>query len=369
MTTGVLPITGSVGDLAPMVQMDPNSGHVIVVLGMHRSGTSATARALQALGVSLGDNLYPAAVHNPTGFWQDRYFIQINEELLGHLGSAYDRPGLGWKISWSDPVINDLSVRAAEVLKQRLLLGGGVWAFKDPRTCRLLEFWCPIMAVAGYATSFVLAIRNPASVVRSLEQRDQIPAEKGYLLWLQHVIPTVVLSAGSPRRVVVDYDLLMDKPLVVLRQMAMVLGLPVDFSDPAITDFERHFLDESLRHTLFSVNDLARDARKPQQVAKIYNLLLDVAKNRISIDSADIQRHFSDVYNLLADLTPAFRYANALEVELRSLRSAITDKAEQLADAEQVTQLNEKHAAEQRVRAETAEQHAAEQRVRAETAE
>ena len=362
MTTAPSPVTASVNCLAPAVQIDPNSGHVIVVLGMHRSGTSTVARALQALGVSLGDNLLDPAVDNPKGFWEDRDCFQINEELLRHLGSAYDQPGLGWRISWSDPVVNDLSARAAEILKQRLLQAGGVWGFKDPRTCRLLEFWCPVMAAAGYTTSFILAIRNPASVVRSLERRDQIPCEKGYLLWLQHVIAAVVLSAGSPRRVVVDYDQMMDRPLSGLQKMATALGLPMDSAGTAITDFERDFLDDLLRHTRFFPTDLAQDPRAPQQVMKIYDLLLDVANNRGLIDSSDLQQYFSDAYHFLADLTPVFRYADALEVERRTLMKSIADQAEQHAATEQSARL-----AAESVR--LAEQQAAEQRLRAETAE
>jgi O-antigen biosynthesis protein len=376
MTTTLSPITASVSGRVPRDQMAPNPGHIIVVLGMHRSGTSTVTRALQALGVSLGDNLLAPAVDNPKGFWEDRDCFQINEELLGHLGSAYDQPGLGWRISWSDPVVDELGVRAADVLKRRLLQAGGVWGFKDPRTCRLLEFWCPVMAAAGYTTSFVLAIRNPASVARSLERRNEIPCEKSYLLWLQHVIPAVVLTAGSPRRVVVDYDQMMDRPLSGLQRIATALGLRMDSASAAVTDFERDFLDESLRHTRFPATDLALDPRVPQQVAKVYDLLLDVANNRSSIDSPHLQQYFSEAYNFLADLTPVFRYADALEVERRSLMKSIVDQAEQLAGTEQSARLAEQsaHLAEQSAHlaeqsALLAEQQAAEQRLRAETAE
>jgi hypothetical protein len=370
------PITASVTCPVPKGQMAPNPGHVIVVLGMHRSGTSTVARALQAIGVSLGDNLLAPAVDNPKGFWEDRDCFQINEELLGHLGSAFDQPGLGWRISWSDPVVAELGVRAADVLKRRLLQAGGVWGFKDPRTCRLLEFWCPVMAAAGYTTSFVLAIRNPASVARSLERRNEIPCEKSYLLWLQHVIPAVVLTAGSPRRVVVDYDQMMDRPLSGLQRIATALGLRMDSASASVTDFERDFLDESLRHTRFSATDLALDPRVPRQVTKIYDLLLDVANNRGSIDSPHLQQYISETYNFLADLTPVFRYADALEVERRSLMKSTVDQAEQLAGAEQSARSAEQatRSAEQATRlaeqsAHLAEQQAAEQRLRAETAE
>ena len=44
---------------------------LILVTGHHRSGTSATAGSLQALGVELGDKLMPPARDNPKGFFED----------------------------------------------------------------------------------------------------------------------------------------------------------------------------------------------------------------------------------------------------------------------------------------------------------
>ncbi len=65
---------------------------VIVVLGMHRGGTSCVARALLALGIPLGDSLLPPGHDNPTGFWEDTVCVSINEEPL--LGST--QPMMVW---------------------------------------------------------------------------------------------------------------------------------------------------------------------------------------------------------------------------------------------------------------------------------
>lgn len=58
----------------------------VVVLGMHRSGTSAVARALLTLGVNLGRNLMGGSPDNPKGYWENRVFVKINERLLSSLG-------------------------------------------------------------------------------------------------------------------------------------------------------------------------------------------------------------------------------------------------------------------------------------------
>ena len=63
---------------------------VVAVLGMHRGGTSLAARAVHALGFHFGDNLWGPREDNPTGFWEDRDVVELNEALL-------ERDGLDWQ--------------------------------------------------------------------------------------------------------------------------------------------------------------------------------------------------------------------------------------------------------------------------------
>ena len=51
---------------------DDTHRKIIVVLGMHRSGTSTVTRGLRVPGASLGENLMPPAVdNNEKGFFED----------------------------------------------------------------------------------------------------------------------------------------------------------------------------------------------------------------------------------------------------------------------------------------------------------
>ena len=45
--------------------------HAIIVLGMHRSGTSALTGVLNRVGVNLGDNLVAPEADNPAGYWEN----------------------------------------------------------------------------------------------------------------------------------------------------------------------------------------------------------------------------------------------------------------------------------------------------------
>ena len=61
---------------------------IIAVLGMHRSGTSAVARGLKALGVELGEHLMPpAANNNDKGFFEDVDVNALNNEILKLIGT------------------------------------------------------------------------------------------------------------------------------------------------------------------------------------------------------------------------------------------------------------------------------------------
>src|ERR671922_675098 len=63
---------------------------VIVVLGMHRSGTSVIARGLRVLGVELGNRLMPPFEgNNSKGFWEDLDINQLNIEMLHFLKSDW----------------------------------------------------------------------------------------------------------------------------------------------------------------------------------------------------------------------------------------------------------------------------------------
>ena len=82
--------------------IDSSRGHIICVLGMHRSGTSVATRVLNLLGVFLGagDNLLSAGPDNPKGFWEYQPIVDLNVEILERLGGKWHEPPAfpaGWE--------------------------------------------------------------------------------------------------------------------------------------------------------------------------------------------------------------------------------------------------------------------------------
>ena len=66
----------------------------VVVVGMHRSGTSAMAGALAELGLALPDetDLITAGPANERGYWELRRFVTFNDRVLEYLNGNWFMP-------------------------------------------------------------------------------------------------------------------------------------------------------------------------------------------------------------------------------------------------------------------------------------
>src|SRR5579871_3154562 len=304
---------------------------------MHRGGTSAVARALPALGVPLGTNLLPSGSDNPKGFWEDLEAHSINEQLLAHLHSEYDRLGLVWRVAERDPSISALSTTAAGLIGRRMSQYGGRWGFKDPRTSRLVPFWSEVITSCGCTCSYAIALRNPLSVALSLKERNEIPIEKSCFLWLHHMIPAVLDSAGAAR-VVVDYDLMLDDPLRQLRRMRQVLGFTFSEEDQgAAIEYLSDFLEQRLRHSVFTLSHLRLDRRSLDDVIEIYDFLLSVARSEISLDSPLVSQALIGLKSRLESYSAAFDYTNQLEEDKRRIYLTLGERDAENSSLKQIS--------------------------------
>ena len=206
-----------------------NAARQLIVLGMHRSGTSATAGALARMGVYVGDEeeLTPKSWENPTGFFERRDARKICDTLLHESGADW------WKISaFNADNANHETVRsqrsAIRDLIQRLD-EHGTWAVKEPRLCLLL----PIFQAALNNPIAIVAFRHPVEVARSLRRRNGFPIQAGLALWEAYVVSLLRVSSGMDR-VFVDYQALTLDPPSVLNALATdlrtrgVVGLDVN---------------------------------------------------------------------------------------------------------------------------------------------
>lgn len=245
---------------------------IVAVLGMHRCGTSVLARALEALGVSLGGDLLPASAFNPKGHMEDMDLGALNERLLQAFGSAWFLPG-AVALPEGGPAAHPLFAEAVELLRRKTE-GVAVFGFKDPRTCRLLGFWREAFAAAGLDARYAVAVRDPLSAAESLARRDGASIEFGCWLWLGSYLACLRHTRGA-RRVFVEYDRLLESPRAELARLAAGLGLAVD--PPRAETFAGEFLSADLRHGSLSAEAVAAREDCPRIVRDAYALLHDLA--------------------------------------------------------------------------------------------
>ena len=161
----------------------------ICVLGMHRSGTSAIARAVNLLGVYLGpqDKLMPPQEDNPEGFWEHMDIFSFHERLLRVLARSWDHvlpmPEEWWKKPEIEPYRQEL-----KDLIRREFEGQPVWMWKDPRTSLLLPLWKETLQELGIDVCYLHCLRNPLDVAAPLKKRSGLSKNRSFALWLLYTL-------------------------------------------------------------------------------------------------------------------------------------------------------------------------------------
>jgi hypothetical protein len=212
---------------------------------MHRSGTSFAARALSLLGVSLGDEgaMMPPGPDNPAGYWEIQRVKEFDDELLSHLGGAWDFPPVlaaGWEHA---PSLDGFRDRAADVVREAFgpaLDGNGPLAIKDPRLSLLLPFWRTVLPVH----STIVLVRNPHEVARSLGvRRYSVGPVQSAVLWLRYLFAA---TTNDPHHLLLRHQDFFEDLDGTLDRIVEHLG--IDAPDGETRAAVRSALDPSLRH-------------------------------------------------------------------------------------------------------------------------
>jgi hypothetical protein len=208
---------------------------IVVVLGMHRSGTSLLTHLLTLLGVDLGGDLLAANVHNEMGYWENESVYRTQNDLMNHIAKDWGDFGFAYPfaIDWQRrPEFQTFQDTLVSIVRAELAKASGLWGFKDPRTCRLLPMWKDIFAQLNLKPHYVLAVRNPAVAVESLLKMYPLDPLHAEWVWLLHNLDAV-RDAGQELRLVVDYDRWFTEPREQAQAVAKALDLawPADDSD------------------------------------------------------------------------------------------------------------------------------------------
>lgn len=230
----------------------------VIVLGMHRSGTSALAGALRVLGADLSSDLVEAQPDNVRGYFEHRGVLQLHEDLFNAAASAWDDISPpDWEARRSRPESAAFGAALRDLL-QREFAGAPLWVVKDPRLCRLLPLWKPVLTTLGVAAHAVVTCRSAWEIAGSLARRNGFSVDKSMLLWIDHMLGAERVTRGLPRAFV-DYATLLAEPVATLDGLGERLGVawPIPPADRAAELSE--FLDPGLHHISVSesIDDIA----------------------------------------------------------------------------------------------------------------
>ena len=265
----------------------------ILVLGMHRSGTSALTRVLNLCGVALSDNLLPPNDDNKKGFWEHKDIVKIQEDLLLSLGSRWDNP----RPLPSDWLTQDVTKKAmaqiTEIL-QKDFEGEALWGVKDPRLCRLVPMWQKILKSLKVETHYVFAYRSPEEVAKSLGKRDKFLAGRSLLLWLMYNLEAI-LAVKSASSSVLSYDHFLEDPIASSDKIAKDLGLKWSVKKADLKKQVAEFIDLSQRH-----HKVDKPSDEIQKLVTDFVTLLEKAeKDGLSSIVKKCQKLYADVCDVV----------------------------------------------------------------------
>jgi hypothetical protein len=239
---------------------------------MHRSGTSAVAAALEALGLDVGapDLQMPADAANPAGYYELQEIGDLNDEILSLAGGRWDCPPHlpeGWEL---EPEMTPYFRRAASVVGTRLAKNR--WLIKDPRITLVLPLWR--RAVLDRCAA-VLIVRDPMEVAWSLALRNGMPILTGLALWSDYNRRALGGLSGLPVHVCA-YDELVSDPVSTMTSIGASLASWNELPEHADVDAAAARVRPELRRNTWP-RDNADALDVPGEIERFEKFLADLA--------------------------------------------------------------------------------------------
>jgi hypothetical protein len=308
-----------------------SQGRAVLVLGMHRSGTSAVSGVISALGVAGPKTLASPNEWNPRGYFESPRIFAAHDELLTSVGSRWD----DWRRL--DPQLLLAKTEQQRQTIKALLIeefdGAPLIFIKDPRICRFVPLVTSILAELNYRPVAVLMLRNPFEVAHSLYRREKFALSKSILLWLRHVFDAELHSRHMPRcflsyeKLLIDWrrqmELIAEKTGIRWPDRSESTGFKID-----------EFLTAELRHERFSSGKISDHPEVVPLAHDTYEALMDIVaigESRELLDRLDhLRTKFNDACRtfepMVADMEAAQRELAAARDELVAARDRLSSE-------------------------------------------
>ena len=308
---------------SPSKPADSSRRTAYLVLGMHRSGTSAVTQLLSLAGAQLPKNVMPADEHNAQGYFEPWRIATFNDERLRAAGSAWD-DAFAYPCPELPEAEADEWLRRATVLFREEFAARRYPLIKDPRVTVLLPLWRRVFEAFDLDARCVIPVRHPLAVAGSLARRDGFSPQKSVLLWSAYMLAAEAYSRDLPRAFV-DYDAM----LADWRGQAARIERDHDAPLPKLGKAAARSIDAALtselRHNRAD-GDLAALGWTGEIAAAVHAWFVAAARDEPQPASAldDVAQRFSERRGEIGALvSPAARDLDAARVELLSARQSL----------------------------------------------
>ena len=297
---------------------------IVIVIGMHRSGTSLCAHLLSVFGLDMADDV-SINQGNERGHWERWEIVGFHDRILALFNRDWFEATHAFALPrswWADPKVR--AIRDEIVVWLRGRMGNSrYFGFKDPRTSRLLPLWREICAELDLEPQFFFCVRHPVLVAQSLTARqDVIDREESEYRWVVYNAQAIT-DLGLQPVCVLPYDDWFSDAMPNLLRMTKHLTLGDNVDDAMLRNMAMDVVAPELRH---------HAAEQPSISNSASSVL-----HRLLVNSAD----HGSLSSELRDLASTFcRFERLVEPVQRAaslvgpLQSQLADRDGQIAQAE-----------------------------------
>lgn len=297
----------------------------IVVLGMHRSGTSVLSGLVSLQGFHLGVSQMPVREDNPKGFFENFAIYSFNQKILEDHGVSWDDYSFVFD-DISEEKLVSYRIKAREIIKAEFGIAKKIF-IKDPRMCILFPLWETVLKDLGFRIKVIVVYRSPMEVALSLKARNDFVLEKSLLLWSHYSFQAILNTQSYEKKMFVQFSRDYTNLDVFLQKLAGFAGIELN---SAIIKASHDLYSPKLKHHQVSLENISDEL--PMYLRDFIAILKDDGLKKAKKIDCIIKEFYLSQELFLYDLNPLHNKIALLESDKKTLQkkhSFLLDEFEQ----------------------------------------
>lgn len=296
--------------------MVQNKQICVLILGMHRSGTSSFTKILNLMGVDLGTKLIDPFDDNPKGFFEHEEIVNLNINFLESIGVDSNALVKNLPLNWFyDKEAKSFKEEVKNIIKKDFG-SSKIFAIKDPRISLLIPVYLEALKELDIEIFCIIAERKIQNVLSSLNKRNNLSFEEGLESYKKYY-ESIYLHTKNIPNLVLSYDDLIDDPESVIKTISKKITSLSSCEYKKIKNKVEDFLDKKLRHYNISDDDFIYKIASENKI--LISDINDLKKAReldFSVIKDSLQKN-STYKNTVAELNSKLKELNLMYFNLK----------------------------------------------------